>query len=197
MLPNRPLSESCEKDGENTLSAHDPHPQRKEVHMTTRAFVAVLAVSVATVSGCAGAGAGSGFGLFDRVQAALAPASGLSGTWHGSFSWVSAFFYTDEADCVLRIGDDGTFTETITPGKSANNLAKTEKWSGTIVVRGNQITLRTSQGPSLTLIRTGDTLYGVAEDPVTEAPIMMRFERYGGSTESARNVPSGVRDATD
>jgi hypothetical protein len=162
--------------------------------MKTRAFVAVLAVSVATVSGCAGAGGGS---EFSPVRAALAPASGLSGTWRGSFSWFSAFFYTDEADCVLRIGDDGTFTETITPGRSANNLSKKENWSGTIVVRGNRITFRTSQGPSFTLIRTGDTLYGLAEDPVIEAPIMMRFERSGGSTESAMNVPSGVRDAAE
>ncbi len=147
--------------------------------MIKRAFVAVLAVSVATITGCAGPGAGFTSG---PVSAALTPASELSGTWRGSFGWVSAFFYTDEADCVLRIRDDGTFTETIRPAKSANNLAKASNWSGTIVTSGNRVTLRTSQGPSFTLIRAGNTLYGVAEDPVTEFPIMMRFERDGDST---------------
>ena len=95
---------------------------------------------------------------------------------------VGAFFDTDKADCVLRIRDDGTFTETIRPGKSANNLAKASNWLGTIVTSGNRVTLRTSQGPSFMLIRAGNTLYGVAEKPVTEFPIMTRFARDGGST---------------
>ena len=149
--------------------------------MRQRAFVAVFTVLMAIVAGCAGPSARSGSG---PVRAALAPASELTGTWHGSFGWAGGGggFYLDDANCVLQIREDGTFTETVTPAPASNNLAKRWKWSGTVVTRGNRVTLRTSQGPSFTLIRAGNTLYGVAEDPVTEFPIMMRFERDGDST---------------
>jgi hypothetical protein len=149
--------------------------------MTKRAFVAVLLASITIVTGCAGMGPGAGL-TSGPVSATFAPDSDLSGTWHGSFGWVGGTFYTDEGVCVLRINNDGTFTETIVPGKSSNNLAKRSNWSGTVVTRGNRVTFRTSQGPSFTLVRAGNTLYGLAEDPVMEFPIMMRFERDGGGS---------------
>jgi hypothetical protein len=55
-------------------------------------------------------------------------------------------------------------------------------WSGTVVRSGNRITLRASQGPWLTLVRSGNILYGVAEDPIVEATIMLKLE-HEGSTE--------------
>jgi len=51
--------------------------------------------------------------------------------------------------------------------------------SGTVVRSGNRVTLRSSQGPWLTLGRSGNTLYAVAEDPLVEATIMLRLEHEG------------------
>lgn len=64
-------------------------------------------------------------------------------------------------------------------GARANNLSKAWIWSGPVIRSGNRVTLRSSQGPSTILIRSGNTLYGVAEDPMVEATIMMSFERDG------------------
>jgi hypothetical protein len=51
--------------------------------------------------------------------------------------------------------------------------------SGTLVANGNRVTLRNAQGPWtwLTLVRSGDTLYGVASDPAFEANVMMKLDR--------------------
>jgi hypothetical protein len=86
--------------------------------------------------------------------------SKLSGTWYGTFGWAGASLYTDEGDCILRIKEDGMFTWTVTPSRAANNLAKVWTWSGTAVRSGTRVTFRTSQGPWVTLIRSGNTLYG-------------------------------------
>src|SRR5437899_12721508 len=82
-------------------------------HMRQRAFVAVLTVLMAIVAGCAGPSAGSGSG---PVRAALAPASELTGTWHGSFGLAGGCggFYLDDANCVLQIREDGTFITKVT-----------------------------------------------------------------------------------
>jgi hypothetical protein len=88
----------------------------------------------------------------------------------------------DEADLVLQIRKDGTFTETVTPAPASNNLAKRSTWSGAVVARGNRVTLRTSQGRWVTLMHSGNTLYGVAEDPLAEFTIMIRFDRDGSGT---------------
>src|SRR5206468_1561802 len=90
------------------------------------------------------------------------------------FSQLVASLYENEGDCVLRISPEGTFAATITRAKlGTNNLAKAEAFSGTVVSRGNRVTLVTAQGPRLTLMHRGDSLYTVAEDPVVEAPIAM------------------------
>jgi hypothetical protein len=143
----------------------------------------VLTLLVALVVGCAGPEAKL---ASDLVPVALTPAPGLSGTWRGSFDWFNAFFDTDYANCVLQIRDDGTFTERCTPGQTANNLAKASTLSGTVVTSGNRVTLRTSQGPSSTLIRSGNTLYGVAEDFLTEKTITIRFDREDSNTPAGR-----------
>ena len=44
------------------------------------------------------------------------------------------------------------------------------------------MTLRSSQGPSVTLLRSGDRLYGVAEDPIVEVPITISLERERPAT---------------
>jgi len=146
---------------------------------------------VALVSGCAGPGMRSSAFPRDQVPAAFIETQ-LAGTWRGSFSQLVASLYEDEGDCVLRINPEGTFTATIARAKlGTNNLAKAETFSGTVVLRGNRVTLVTAQGPRLTLMRRGDSLYTVAEDPIVEAPIAMslQHERSQFSEAGAPAVP--------
>jgi hypothetical protein len=85
--------------------------------------------------------------------------------------------WTDDGVCTLRINRDGTFSATVTAAPGASNLAKASTWSGTAVAAGDRVTLRSSQGPSTTLLRSGDRLYGVAEDPMVEVPVTISFQR--------------------
>ena len=137
---------------------------------------------VALVAGCAGPSANTASDTSGPIAAALSPASDFTGTWRGSFNQVGAVLYTDDGDVVLQIKEDGTFVARVTRSKAGtNNLAKAGTWSGTVVERGNRITLRSSQGPWLTLVRSGNTLYAVAEDPLVEATIMLRLEHEGST----------------
>jgi len=152
--------------------------------MLQRTFAAWLlrVALVALVAGCAGPSASISSGASGPVATALAPASELAGTWRGSFGRVSADYYMDEADCIVQIKEDRTVTAACKPSKAGtNNLAKASTWSGTVVTSRNRVTLRTSQEAWVTLIRSGNTLYGVAEDPLVEGTIMMRFEREGST----------------
>src|SRR5438128_12443080 len=92
------------------------------------------------VAGCAGPNAG----LFesDTGAAGPAPASELSGSWHGTFGWVGAHFYEDEARITLRIEEDGTFTATVPPNGGRNNLPKAPTRPGTAGPRGKPVRLR-------------------------------------------------------
>jgi hypothetical protein len=121
----------------------------------------------ALAAGCAGPGA----------SAPSPPASELSGTWRGTFGQVAASLYLAESTCILQIREDGTFTATVTPLRRSNNIAKAWTWSGTVVGRGSRVTLQSSQGASVTFVRSGNTLYGVAVDPMIGATIMMSLER--------------------
>ncbi len=112
--------------------------------------------------------------------AVLIAGAALPGTWHGSFAWPGGTYWTDDGDCTLRISRDGTFSPTVTAAPGANNLAKASTWSGTAVSAGNRVTLRSSQGPSVTLLRSGDRLYG--EDPIVEVPITISLERERPAT---------------
>jgi len=113
---------------------------------------------VALVAGCAGQSPNIASDASGPIAAALSPASNLTGTWRGSFTQVGAVLYIDDGDVVLQ-----------TMG------------SGTVVRSGNRVTLRSSQGPWLTLVRSGNTLYAVAEDPLVEATIMLRLEHEGSA----------------
>ena len=156
--------------------------------MLPRTFFTMISAmaSLALVIGCAGPTARMGSRQSGPVPAAFTPAE-LSGTWHGSFGQVAASLYADEGDCILQIKQDGTFTQTVRPAKiGTNNLAKASSWSGTVVTSGNRVILRSSQGPSVTLIRSGNSLYGVTLDPLVEVTIAMHFQRE----ESAAAPPN-------
>jgi hypothetical protein len=127
------------------------------------------------VAGCAG---------LDRTSSVPSPAASiavreLTGTWRGTAGWVGANQYEGESSLTLQIGDDGRFSAAVKPNRGTNNYAKASTLSGTVVASGDRITLRNSQGPwtSLTLVRFGDTLYGVASDPAFEANVMVKLDR--------------------
>src|SRR5262249_44905920 len=65
----------------------------------------------------------------------------------------------------------------------AVNVPSGSKLAGTVVARGNRVTLRNEEGPWpwLTLVRTrdGKVLYGVANDPASETNVMLKLERDG------------------
>jgi hypothetical protein len=133
---------------------------------------------VTLVAGCVGPDAGMSGDASGQVAVALAPGRDLTGTWRGSFSQIEASLYEDEANFTLRIKDDGTFSATITRSKAGtNNLAKPVAWSGTVVRSGNRIVLRSSQEQWIALTHSGDTLYGVIEDPVVEAIVTLTLKR--------------------
>lgn len=81
------------------------------------------------------------------APAASIPSSDLRGTWSGSES-------RDE------------------------QLRACSALSGTVVTHGNRVTLQNTWGPwtSITLVHSGNTLYGVAVDPAFEANVMLKLD---------------------
>jgi hypothetical protein len=146
------------------------------LHQTLNARLCTV-VMVCLVAGCAGRGEFSAA----TSPAALSAVSGLQGNWTGTSGWVGAYWYIGESILTLHIREDGTFTASVTPNGGANNYAKPSTLSGTVVANGNRVTLRNTEGPWtwLTLVRSGNTLYGVAVDPAFEANVILRLDREG------------------
>jgi len=138
-------------------------------------LVSVAGVALLALSACAGPTSRTSYAM--GPLPASSTSTDLQGTWRGSFNEVEAVLYEDNADCTLQVFADGTFVGQVTPGQGTNNLAKPRTWSGVVEERGNRVILKSSRGPWLTLTRSGDRLYGVAEDPIAEAPIALRFQR--------------------
>ena len=71
---------------------------------------------------------------------------------------------------------------TMRPTPAANNIAKPTSWSGRVSQSGGRVVFHLSNGvwPAWSsLARSGDTLYGDANDPATGADIQIRFVRAG------------------
>ena len=118
----------------------------------------------------------------------MSAVSELQGTWTGTSGWVCDWFYIGESIFTLHIREDGTFTALVTPNGGANNLAKRSTLSGTVVANGSRVTLQNTEGPWtwLTLVRSGNTLYGVAVDPAFEGNVMLWLDReraLGGKSQ--------------
>jgi hypothetical protein len=127
------------------------------------------------IAGCAGP---SGPPRTEAVSTAAATRFGdLDGTWKGSYGWPGGSYWPDDANCTLRIEDDGTFTASVVPMPGANNLAKPSRWSGTVSRDGDLVMFRVAKGPTLTLRRSGERLYGVARDPAVGVPVVVELER--------------------
>ena len=147
-----------------------------------RPFGYVLLIATVALAGCAGQGARvPAAGL---VASATPTGSDLAGTWVGSFGWPGGSYLLDEGACTLQIDADGTFRAVVTPAPGANNLAKASTWSGTAAITGNHVILRSFAGPSVSLVRDGDQLYGMARDPIVAVPIAISFERDRTATRA-------------
>lgn len=138
------------------------------------AFLGV--VLVALMAGCAGPSAGP------LMSTPAASTSDLNGTWNGVFGWLGGTYWEDEGTLRLQIKEDGTFTVTMTPTAAANNIAKVSSRSGTVSQSGRRVVFHLSKGTWFawsSLTRSGDTMYGVADDPATGADIEISFVRGG------------------
>jgi len=51
---------------------------------------------------------------------------------------------------------------------------------------GNHVILRSSTGPSVTLVRDADQLYGMARDPIVAVPITISLERDRTAARTGR-----------
>jgi len=81
----------------------------------------------------------------------------------------------------------------VTPSPGANNLAKASTWSGIVLVTGNRVVLRSSKGPSVSLVRNGDRLYGITQDPIVEVPVTISLERDRTATAAAASTAEAAR----
>lgn len=143
--------------------------QGTERSMQRRAATVVLGACL-LVTGCACRSAGG----------APPGMHNLTGTWYGDIGPPGGSLYAVEAQAALEIKPDGTFSAIVSPARGSNNLARRSSWSGVVVGDGDRVTLRSAQGPSLTLARSRDHLYGVASDPLTAMDVMIDFERSAG-----------------
>ena len=107
-------------------------------------FFFSFSVAVALfVAGCAGPVTQAGPG-------------GLSGVWQGSFYHPGADYTSpSRADLTLRINSDSTYT--LKWGSRAET-------TGTIADQGNRVVLNDSSGTQITLMHSGDTVYGMVKD---------------------------------
>lgn len=137
--------------------------------------LSAVVLAALAAAGCAGPGTLARAG--DAVAATASRPGDLSGTWQGSFGWPGGSYWPDDGNCTLRVNRDGTFTATVVPTPGANNLAKKSQWSGTVDRDGDLVKFRVPQGPTLTLRRSGERLYGVARDPAVGVPVAVELER--------------------
>ena len=121
-------------------------------------------------AGCAGPNVAVGSAPTGPVAFTPAPGPQVSGTWRGMFYEVASHRTSKvlEGQIVLQINEDGTFTETLT-GQPA--------LTGKVTVKGNRVVLDSSTGSQMTLMRSGNTLYGLTSQLVSGASVSVRLNR--------------------
>jgi hypothetical protein len=134
-----------------------------------------------TVLGCAGPAADIGVRLAG-VGPAPASNTGLCGTWQGDFSYIGSDHQssTGSSDLMLEVGGDSSYTL-----RWGSNRPST----GKVTARENRVILHDESGSRITLVHSGDTLYGVMRDQENGRPTMMNLEkqelapsRYAGTS---------------
>ena len=88
----------------------------------------------------------------------------LPGMWYGSFTHPGAdYTSSSRSDMTLQVCDDSTYTFKV--GARAET-------TGTIVAQGSRVILHDSSGSQITLMHSGDTLYGTMKDITGRATMM-------------------------
>ena len=106
---------------------------------------------------------------------------GLPGVWQGSFYHPGADYTSpSKADLTLRINSDSTYT------MKWGSRAET---TGTIADQGNRVVLNDSSGTQITLMRSGDTIYGMVKDTANGRAATMSLAKE----ESAAARVAGLR----
>ena len=148
--------------------------------MRGSAVLAIVAI-LGLLAGCATQEAGIGGAVSPDAVAAPAAARDLDGRWRGSFSQVGGGIDGDQADCVLQVKEDSTFTAKCTRSEPAPNAGpKVSAWSGRVVTKERRVILETTEGawPSMTLTRSADDrLYAMTRDPLVQVFVLFEFER--------------------
>jgi hypothetical protein len=132
--------------------------KRENQHRAHRSIVIGIAIALLSVvvTGCAGPTTETRIVSTDPA-ASSSSAAGLSGTWHGSF-WHSNADYTSppgNTNLTLQVRADSIYSF-----KWGNRPQTT----GTIAAHGNRVNLYDSSGSQITLVQSGNTLYGVMKE---------------------------------
>ena len=122
-----------------------------------------------TVLGWAGPAADNGVRLADAGSSPASAAS-LCGTWHGDFSYIGSDHQssTGSSDIMLQVSGDSSYTL---------------KWgdhgpsTGRVTARANRVILEDQSGSRITLVHSGNALYGVIRDPANGESTMMNLEK--------------------
>jgi hypothetical protein len=122
------------------------------------------------VLGCAGPAAKTGVGLESGGGSSSALTTGLCGTWQGEFSYVGSDHQssTGSSDLLLEVSGDSTYTL-----RWGNHRPST----GIVTARRNRLILDDESGSRITLVHSGDTLYGATKDQVDGRPTMMSLAK--------------------
>ena len=139
--------------------------------MATRRVLTGITTAVFSVIvlGCAGPAAKIGAGR-ENAGAFSALPTALCGTWQGQFSYIGSDLQssTGSSDIVLEVSGDSSYTL-----KWRNNRPST----GTVTARGSRLILDDDSGSRITLVHSGNTLYGVMKDQEGGRSTMMSLAK--------------------
>jgi hypothetical protein len=139
--------------------------------MTCRRIVTAITVAFLgmLILGCAGTATETG------ASSAAASAAALCGTWHGSFGYSGDDNLSSwgSSGLTLQVGKDSTYA--LKWGDRPASL-------GTVAERGNRVILDDASGSQITLVHSGDTLYGVTRDSASGRPAVMSLEKQESAT---------------
>jgi hypothetical protein len=135
-------------------------------------------------------GLGIGSSRAQSTSTSSTDASELRGPWRGWFNIVGGDA-DRQGDLALEINDDATYTLTWT------RKGTTSKESGGIVATGKRVGLRNTSGQQMTLVRNGDTLYGLSNYGAGGHPIQVMLRKATVSDAPASTLPRFDRDIED
>ena len=158
--------------------------QRRVV--TLLAAIAVIGFS----SGCATHGNNAVASLTESDASRPAVPRELVGTYHGWFRPVAGADGGGgngmAGDMMLEIKDDGTYKMISTRRGRGDAAGKVSNDSGVVVANGRTITLKSSSGQWISLMRNGDALYGVSQHRGSGYTIHITVERESGTFASPK-----------